>query len=241
MTIEQFHREFDITLDKVASAAYPEFLPAEKDFYLNEAHSRFIKTRYGKNNIYGAGFEEIQKRTDDLKRIVKTRFCTISAVDYYVSAGKNVYRADLDSLFSDEALTTASTDEYMLFLKAQVKTCIGMCCEYNTAKLIQQDDISSIANDPFNKPRAGSPIIFFEDGDIFTWVDSGSTVGGLLVTFLKKPAQVNIGTYGGVKTESELSEHTHKEIVQLAVQIALENISSPRTQTQEVINVQKVE
>lgn len=241
MIVEQFHREFDITLDKVASEAYPEFLPAEKDYYLNEAQDRFIKTRYGKNNIYGVGFEEIQKRTDDLKNLVKSRFCTVSTVSHYSESGENIFRADINSLYSDEALITVSSDEYMLYLKSSAKTCIGTCCKYFKVKLVQQDDLASVANDPFNKPRADRPIIFFEDGNIFIWVDQGTTVQSMLVTFIKRPVQINIGTYGLPKVECELSEYTHREIVQMAVQIALENISSPRTQTQEAINVKRVE
>ena len=37
MTIDQFHIEFKLTLDKVDSQAYPEFLDEEIDFYFSVA------------------------------------------------------------------------------------------------------------------------------------------------------------------------------------------------------------
>ena len=243
MTIEQFHIEFKVFFDKVDSAAYPEFLDGEIDIYLNEAQDRIIKQRYGKNNMYRSGFEEIQKRTDDLKNLVKTRFCPVTQDTSYAFVGDNVYRADLSSLFEDGSLTVASTDQYRFYLKSIAQTCEadGNCCTWSRVKLVQQDDVSSIASDPFNKPMKDRPIVFFEDGDIFVWTANPFIVGGFQVTFLKVPAQMNIGTYGQPRVDSELSEHLHKEILQEAIEIALENISSPRVKTQGPINVTKAE
>jgi len=42
---------------------------------------------------------------------------------------------------------------------------------------------------------------------------------------------VNVGTYGQPVVEFDLPEHTHKEVVQLAVSIAVENIESQRINT----------
>lgn len=241
MTIEQFHLEFKVAFDKVDSSAYPEFESGEIDIYLNEAQDRFVKQRYGYNNIYGVGFEQIQKRTEDLKEIVKSRYTALEKVDSYEEMGMNVYKADIYDLYQDKGLTTASTDEYMFFIKALANSCSDTCCVFSKVKLVQQDDIATIIADPFNKPKLNKPIIFFEDGSIYIWTVEGATVDGFYVTFIKRPAKMNLGTYGGTKTECELSEHTHKEIVQMAVGIALENIESPRQQTQEVLNVKKVE
>jgi hypothetical protein len=251
MTVQEMHNEFKITLDKVDSQAYPEFLDGEVDFYLNEAQDRFIKTRYGRNNLYRSGFEELQKRTDDLKALVVSRFCQMTSVPYYGSTGDVVFRADLESLFEDEGLNTASTDEYMLYIKASAYTCIDkykvvdgeqvQCCDWHRVKLVQQDDLSSVAGDPFNKPMPERPVIFFEDGDIFVWTGTDATIGNFLVTFIRRPLNVDLGTYGGTAQDCELSEYTHKEIVQMAVRIALENIESPRQQTQEALNVRNVE
>jgi len=246
MTIEQFHREFKVFFDKADSSAYPEFLDGEIDIYLNEAQERIVKQRYGKNNVYRSGFEEIQKRTEDLKELVVTKFTSLSQNTAYQDVGDNVYKADLKDLYDDANLNTTASEEYQFFLKAIAETCQVNdnqleCCTWSRVKLVQHDDISTVANDPFNKPKKGRPIIFFEEGSIFVWTAEGYEVNGFQVTFIKRPAVMNIGTYGSVVTECELSEHLHKELLQEAIQVALENIGSPRVQTQGPLNVQTSE
>ena len=241
MTIEQFHREFKVFLDKVDSSAYPEFMDGEIDIYLNEAQERIIKQRYGKNNIYGKGFEEMQKRTDDLKNLVKTKYAEVTPADEYMDVGDSVYKANLDTLYDDINLTSVSGSKYQFYLKSLAESCENECCNWSRVKLVQQDDLSSIVYDPFNKPKKNRPVIFFEDGDIYIWTGKNATVNKFQVTFLKQPNQMNIGTYGSPKVECELSEHLHKELLQEAVKIALENIESPRTQTHIPVNVQSNE
>ena len=243
MNIQQFHREFKVFFDKTDSSAYPEFLDGEIDIYLNEAQERMVKHRYGKNNIFRSGFEEIQKRTDDLKNLVVTRFATVTGATPYQEIGDKIYRADLNALFTDADLTVPATEEYQFYLKSITRSCkANGCCNWARVKLVQHDDISSMATDPFNKPTYARPVIFFEDGDIFIWTGKWSTVGGFQVTFIKRPAQMHIDTYGSpVNVECELSDHLHKDLLQEAIQVALENIGSPRIQTQGPINVQKTE
>jgi uncharacterized Rmd1/YagE family protein len=243
MTVQDMHNEFKLSLDKVDSSAYPEILDWEIDFFLNEAQDRFVKTRYGRNNIYVKGFEETQKRTDDLKALVVSKFCSLSTTPYYGLNGSFVYRAELDSLFDDENRSQASNAEYMLYVKAVALTTKPGCGDkWHNVKLVQQDDLSSITGDPFNKPNAERPIIFFEDGDIFVWSGSESEVSNFLVTCVKRPVQISLGTYNNqASADCELSEYTHKEIVQYAVKIAIENIESQRTASNQQVNVNKLE
>ena len=120
------------------------------------------------------------------------------------------------------------------------QVCKSECCNWSGVKLVQHDDVLTVAKDPFNRPRQGRPLIFFEDGDIFIWTAEGFSVDNFQVTFLRKALPVNLGTYGATKQECELSEHLHKEILQEAIQIAIENIQSPRVQTQR-LNTQTME
>lgn len=243
MTIRQFHREFKVFFDKADSSAYPELLDGEIDIYLNEAQERIIKQRYGKNNIYRSGFEEIQKRTEDLKELVVTKFTSLSINSTYQDAADNVYEADLSQLFDESALSTTAEEEYMFYLKASAQTCKdnSTCCQWSKVKLVQHDDIGGIVDDPFNQPKKGRPIIFFENGNIMIWTAPDLLIQSFQVSFIKRPQLMNIGTYGNAITECELSEHLHKELLQEAIQVALENIGSPRVQTQGPLNVQTSE
>jgi hypothetical protein len=155
--------------------------------------------------------------------------------------GDNIFRADLQDLFEEADLTTQAGEEYQFYLKSAVNSCNTSCCKWSRVKLVQHDDIASIASDPFNKPKFGKPIIFFEGGDIYIWAAEGITVENFQVTFLKRAVQMNIGTYGQPRVDCELSEHLQKELLQEAINIAAENLSSPRVQTQGPINVQTSE
>jgi hypothetical protein len=236
MLITDFHREFKISLDKVDSSAYPELMDGEIDFFLNEAQLRFVKTRYGINNLYRKGFEEIQKRIDDLNNLVKTRFTNIALYPY----SGNSYKADVNTLFVDELRATPSTDKYMFFLKMDAKVSKTCGASYpNYCTHIQQDDLARAQKDPFNKPTDDFPIFWFEDGGLVVQT-GGSPVTAVRLTFLKFPNAMCLGTYGKPVSQCELAEHTHKEIIQLAVKIALENLESPRQQTQDS-NLQNLE
>ena len=58
-------------VDKINSLQADMLLPQEKDIELNKSMSRFLNTKYGKGNKYAQGFEESQKRIDDLRSLVK--------------------------------------------------------------------------------------------------------------------------------------------------------------------------
>ena len=71
MTIGEMHKEFRLLLDKADSGSAPAFLSTEIDSFLNAAIERFITKRAFSNNSRGTGFEEDQKRRDDLRNIIK--------------------------------------------------------------------------------------------------------------------------------------------------------------------------
>ena len=71
MTLAELHRNFKIELDKSSISSYPSFLPEEIDYWLNTAILRIIKTRYSGLNAHQKGFQQNQKRTDDLRLSTK--------------------------------------------------------------------------------------------------------------------------------------------------------------------------
>jgi hypothetical protein len=57
-------------VDKINSLQADMLLSEEIDIELNKSLIKFINTRYGKNNVYRKGFEQSQKRIDDLRTLV---------------------------------------------------------------------------------------------------------------------------------------------------------------------------
>ena len=71
MTTQQLILAFKFGMDKFDSKGLPNFEDDEILLLLNQAQLNFVKQRYGSNNSKKMGFEEIQKRTEDLKNLVR--------------------------------------------------------------------------------------------------------------------------------------------------------------------------
>ncbi len=87
----------------------------------------------------------------------------------------------------------------------------------------QTDDLDKTLDDPFNEPSPLTPIGYFENGRIYFIIPSGATVTSSKITYLKKPLDIS------ESQSCELSQP--KEILQLAVNIAIELGQSSRVAT----------
>jgi hypothetical protein len=217
MTIDRAHIEFQVFLDKRSTSQVPEVPPEQIDLYLNEGTLRFVKTRINGNNLYRATGEANQKRRDDLRTLLSTALLTATEV----VAEPGVYALDLPSV-----------TDYLQLARLRVKTTYKTCApEWREPNYTQQDDLERAKRDPFNKSTALNPLAYDEEGDIYVIGGEDFTVNEAKVTYYRLPREVKASSYGGAAVEWDLPEHTHKEIVQLAVEIALETIESPRVQT----------
>jgi len=70
MNVVEMHLAIQQGVDKINSLQADLLLPQEIDIELNKSMSKFINLKYGKNNIYRQGFEQSQKRIDDLRSLV---------------------------------------------------------------------------------------------------------------------------------------------------------------------------
>ena len=93
----------------------------------------------------------------------------------------------------------------------------------------QLDDIYTLLQDPFNKTKHTSPISTINGGAIDVYTDETFYVPKVKFTYLKKPRTID-GTTGSV-VQTDLPNHTHQEIVDMAVSSILEGISDPRYQS----------
>ena len=71
MNVQEMHLAIQQGVDKINSLQADMLLREEIDIELNKSQMRFINTKYGKNNKYRKGFEESQKRIDDLRSLVR--------------------------------------------------------------------------------------------------------------------------------------------------------------------------
>jgi hypothetical protein len=225
MNILQAHIEFREAMDKLDSSAYPDFLPEQIDYILNEAYNRFIKTRYSGNNYARTSAEQTQKRIDDLRNLIVTSFAQTSINTNEI----NTYNVSLNNLFTTEARNITSTNEYMFYFRGRVKVANTKCgTNYVPLRIYTHDEIDIVIEDPFKKPVIYEPIGYFEGNDICVVTDGTFTVENFKLSYFKTPTPVSYTN----NTTFETAPHTHKEIIALATYIALENIESARQQTQ---------
>jgi len=228
MDIETMHIAVKLELDKSSALELPAFEPEEIDLWLNNAIRKFVKTRYSGMNSKGQSFEQSQKRTDDLRTLYKQ--VTILPESYDSSHMANSYIFKLPVEDSGEG-----GEDYWLTIMEQVShSAISGLSGITECTL---DEYPQKVADPFSEHHLhygdAKPLRIYgvTNGSDEVWLasDGNYTINEYHLAYLRKPATVDNIPAG--TTDCDLPEHTHDEIVKLAVSMMLENIEQPRYQT----------
>lgn len=219
MTSLEMSQIFKVRLDKIDSLNYPNILPEEIDLFLNQAQERFIKQRYGTTNSKKESFEETQKRSEDLKKLVSNAVLVpaVNAID----------NIDLDAQF-----VTLPLDHWFIVQeRCQVSY---LDCNSTTKSTVipvyeyQHGDINKTIDNSFLKANKNRVLRLMENGRVELIHDPLVTLTNYRLRYIRKPAKISSVV---PLVDCELSDHTHDEIVSEAVLLALEGIESQRMQT----------
>lgn len=218
MTIAQFHTEVKVRLDKIDSVQLPEILTSEIDLFLNQAQDRIVKQRYGITNPKRQGFEETQKRTDDLKAI--TRTASLLPLAYSV-----------DNIDSNARFFALPLDYWFIVQeRANVTYDCGGTDPITTdieVRPIEHNEFTKSIYDPFKKPNKRKVLRLMENNQSELIAASGVTINNYKIRYIKQPIRMSFT--GNITCE--LSEHMHSEVVDECVKIILENIEANRLKT----------
>lgn len=219
MTIEEMHYDFELKRDRVSSATKEDFNVAEIDWILNEAQNVIVKTRYGGNNMYRTSFEQTQKRVDDLKSL-HIKFPIQPMIDPVLNSG--IYEVDLSTL----------AFPYWFFTRGEVQVFDDPCNKFASLKFVQVDDLNEALSDPFNNSDSSQVIFNFgrsslnaNSSSIYLY-PGNETLGKIKLEYVKKPSQMFVGGYTyldntpTIRTNCELPDHVHPELVDIAVMIS---------------------
>jgi hypothetical protein len=227
MTIQEMHIEVGLGVQGLGPSRFDDFLPEEVDYALNKAQSRIVKQSYNYDSrLRPKGFEQSQKRIDDLKNLLKTAqvvpAIATSAYDY-------VKQASLPA-------------DYMFGVnfKGRIKhknckpledriSITNPTTEVSNLRFVQHDDIDDVLKDPFNTTKIDGPLYTMENDKIFIYESAIFIVDLVFITYLKTPVKMSLS----LQVDCELSEHLHSEIVEEAVQILLSDTGNPRVQQKE--------
>ena len=231
MTLEDMHTAFDVELDKLNGTSYPSFLPEEKDFWLNKAYLMLINQKFTGSNVLGEGFEGGVKRIADLQNLLRTARLT----DTSENTTNNLINYEI--ILSDKMLYFISA----IFVQMKddnqtVDTTIPI-------RLVTHDVLQNFMATPHNLPYIPYPVGVIDQDqfiiavDRFEYSKEKTDKCQVEINYIKYPKTFDSSktngnsTITGLQDSPEIAEHTHNEIVALAVYLAIENIESPRVQT----------
>lgn len=232
MDIKSMHYDLKKKVNKVDSQKYRNLRIPEIDWTLNEAAELFVKIVSMPRLRNHLGFETSQRSIDDIRTIVKTKET--------VSVTNNIVPIPTD---------------YKYFVEADVLMTKGKCKDIKGDLLIRQHE-DNYENSPFDKSSfkwREVNGVFNEDGIRLDTQDF--TVSTALLSYIKEmPYMHNAGDFGTSGTynlpsgtpltgtqDCVLPEHTHREIVDIAVLIITGELQIPDYQIKQAkLNMNKL-
>ena len=218
MTVEEMHYDVKIKFNKVDTESNRNLKIPEIDWSLNEAAELFVKMIAEPRIKNGLGFETSQRSIDDIRTIVVNSNC--------IPVTNNI---------------ATLPDNYWHFVGAEVIMEKGACDEVKGKFHVRQHD-DEFELSPFDRSSFEWRIVngvFFEDGVKF-FTDGSFTLSEFCLSYIRKMAYIHYavgfnatgyklpsGTLLTGSENCELPEHTHREIVDLAVMILSGQVQSP--------------
>lgn len=232
------NKELQIAFEIEAKGSYINIgdkpLSKEIEFWLNQGLEKFVKTRYSGVNFKRESFEQSEKRTDDLRTLVVT--VKLYAEDNAFPDNDGTYYIELPEnymfLLGDKTGLLPNSDEAYECWKTDSE---GRYIELFTDPIqatIDNIDFkleNSLSDHRYRKGKA-KPLRLIEGDKIFYYTDNNYLVNSVIVKYLKFPQHLDIHTNPN-EQYTDMPEHTHQEIVKLAVQAYLENKTNPRYQS----------
>ena len=190
---------------------------------LNEAVDKFWKTRYSGLNVKQTGFEQDQKRTDDLRTLVKTA----TFKDTQITKDGSIYKIELPKdyniLLSDTAgIAPLDGTSPKCWQKDEKGNYIVKHSDTIEAKLETIDSqLANSLSEHILQYSTAKPLRLVKENNIFLYTDGKYKVNDYTIQYLKKPTIIKFDEFSINENYIDLPEHTHIEIVKLAVQLYL--------------------
>lgn len=204
--------------------------------FINEAVDKFWKTRYSGINFKQRGFEQDQKRTDDLRTLVTkhtykdTDISKINQVEYTVTLPDDyvILLGDTAGISpADGVINNCWEKDALGNYKIKYSDTIEGTIE--TVDRIKENSLSEYRL----KYTKAKPIRLIQDNTITLYTDGNYKVAEYTIEYLKKPSKVDLKT-NPTDEYTDLPSHTHMEVVKLAVQLILATLPNYNVYSNEV-------
>ena len=218
MTTNEFSTEFDILYDSISSEGAPELDVYEKSVFLTKAQLEIIKEYNGPINKYRRSFEGSDKRRVDLQELIKDHSATPVKASNGVSD---------NSFFVDLPI-----DCFLIKFEKSYIVNNGNEIGLDTVP-IKYDEYQEKSSNPFRRPDDTNVMRLDLSGNKVELV-STKDLKRYQIRYVKYPSPIVLDdlntiypgetlTVDGVNTRSEceLNQEIHREILDRAVQLAM--------------------
>jgi len=210
MTSVEMHIDFRVKFNKLNSNKNKRFMPEAIDLIINDQMDKFVETHSARSgNIPGEGFEDVQRRLDDIRTVIKEATTNIAK-----SLTDDILLLELKSFSRGKyiELPTAGDVKYRK-LVADYSTTTTVCDTYENEanRLFSSETIPVALKDPFHTSVAESPISELV-GNLLRVYENNFTVVDLNIVYVYQYPRIVYNSQDCV-----LPVHTHREIVDMAV------------------------
>ena len=230
MTYKDLHIAFELeATSKFSNTDETKPTSLEIEYWLNVGLSNWLDSKYTGYNQRLKGFEQDQKRVDDLRKLVKQIKIGADTIDdetYYIDL-PNDYRylvgdvCEISPNKSDLECWKTNSDGTNAIIYTNPIHC--------TIDTLEQRRSNTLSDHIYSKGE-GKPLRVFRGNSIYYYTDGNYKVDASLITYIKEPSRIDIHT-NPLSVYNELSDHSINEVIKQAVQSYLENKSNQRLQT----------
>lgn len=219
-------RQFQIEFERRLQLMDPELVRTNKlssdtiFSFINEAIDKFYKTRYSGINAKSEGFEQSQKRIDDLRNLIKTASFTEEIIN-----NGNIYTIELPEdyvlMLGDVAgiLPTEGNEQcWEIDEEGDYVVKRADTIEATIENIDRQ--LNNSLSEHLLKYCTARPLKLIKGNQVILYTDGKYSVANYQITYLSKPQFLDSSNISNTEYTS-LPEHTHMEIVKMAVQLYL--------------------
>lgn len=222
MTRNELHTAFKVEMDKnsvnMAYGGCPAFIDSEIDYWINKGYYNLLMQKFTGGTSNEVKFEGDVKRIADFDRLIKT--------DKNVSLTKD---NTTNCVYLSNLLNRNNDNRGRMFYVSSV---LSWGDSKATVKLLDHTQIKNFIKTYNNNPWIENPVGVIEDNTLKVYYDPISMESNSYsvdLTYIKHPVLIDDLT--SELEISELPDQTWYEVINRAVQMALENVESQRVQT----------
>lgn len=229
MNKQDFLDKFYLEYDSVADLSAPGYTPLELSKISSKAQENLIITKYSsKSNRLNEGFEETEKRVEDIGELVRYKMFTSFTTGFFDNS--------IQIVLPNTLITSGPTDFSDIYWFTIYEGCVSDqldCSILNNTTVFIEPEVLEVSHirfpiairDPFSKPyisgNDGRVLRLRSEGRIHTIVTDGSfNITKYNIGYIRKPLPIDLTT--SLTSEvSELSDEVHREILDLTIQYCL--------------------